>query len=148
MSFNLFTVLTASDHGLSLNALEDRLRKRVASDPARSEVVHEPGDPPIIPPHLRLIYRETDTGTPGKWFALIFLESGPKINEANRDHVASSLNRCPHPDNVRAANERVRILFHDDPDREYTNTLIELMTFLGSLPDSVVFDPQQNEFVI
>lgn len=87
-------------------------------------------------------------GTPGDWFALIFLESGDDINDANRDHVASSLNRCPCPDEVRNANDRVRILFHDDPKREYTNTAIELMTFLGQLSNAIVFDPQQNEFVV
>ena len=146
MSFNLNAIPTDSDHGLTLTALETRLRGRLASDPARSEMVHEPGAPPICPPHLRFIWRETDMGTSGEWFALLFLESGDDINDANRDHVASSLNRCPCPDDVRAADARVRVLFHDGPDREFTNTAIELMTFLDDLPSAVVYDPQQNKF--
>ncbi len=146
MSFILNAVLTDPSQGLTLDTLERILRSRIASDPSRSDIIHEPGVEPICSRHLRFLYRETDWGTPGNWFALIFLESGDEIREQNRDHVAQSLNRCPSPDAVRDSDSRVRVLFHDDPKREYTNTMIELMSFLDGLSGSIVYDPQQSKF--
>lgn len=146
MAFYLHAVLTDPAHGLTLDAIEAILRSSVASDPNRSDVVREEAAPPFFPPHLRFIWRETDSGAVGDWFALIFLESGEDIREQNHAHVAESRNRCPDPIAVCQSETRVRVLFHDDPDREYTNTMIELMTMLGNLPSAIVYDPHQNEF--
>lgn len=142
MSFNLVAILPDADHGLTLAVLENRLLDRIASDPDRSEITYEPGPPP----HLRLTWRETDMGTSGEWFALIFIESGDQIVVENRAAVSSSSNPCPNAEGVYNSSDRVRILFHDDPDQEYTNTMVELMTFLKRLPSSVIYDPQQNRF--
>jgi hypothetical protein len=147
MSFNLNAILIDSEHGLTLDRIAEMLRQGIASDPNQSEILHEPGAPPICPPHLRLIWRETDWGDVGDWFALIFLETGTDIQEQNVQHVAIAKNRCCAPDAVRNSKTRVRILFHDDPDRLFTNTAIELMVFLRDLPNAVVFDPQKREFV-
>lgn len=148
MPFQMNAVLTDPEHGLTLESLTAILRNDYAADSDTSELVREEGASPDEPPHLRYVCRETDMGTPGQWDARIFLESGEEIRLANRDHVACSRNRSPCPDAIRQATSRVRIVFSSDDRRRYTNTMVHLMAFLEDLPGAIVYDPQQDKFLL
>jgi hypothetical protein len=39
----------------------------------------------------------------------------------------------------------VRAVFGDDPERMYTDQIIEVMEFLKALPGAIVFDPQRRD---
>lgn len=42
---------------------------------------------------------------------------------------------------------RVRVVFGDDDDREYTNETVAMMNFLYKIRGAVVFDPKRNDIV-
>ena len=42
------------------------------------------------------------------------------------------------------SNRRIRILFRDDEEREYTDRCLDVIDFLKSLPNSLIYNPQEE----
>jgi hypothetical protein len=41
----------------------------------------------------------------------------------------------------------IRLLFADDPNREFTNHAVSMMGFLGTIPGLAPFDPEREVFL-
>uniref|UniRef100_UPI0019540610 hypothetical protein n=2 Tax=Pseudomonadota TaxID=1224 RepID=UPI0019540610 len=51
------------------------------------------------------------------------------------------------PRELSGIDRRVRVVFADDNDREYTNQIVDMMQFLQDIEGSIVFDPQKNDLM-
>lgn len=93
----------------------------------------------------RLPFAKTDTLALrwGSWLIRVAYEEGSRIQDESAQIQEILGDRSPRE--LSSIDRRVRVVFGDDDDREYTNQIIDMMQFLQDIPGSIVFDPQQND---
>ena len=79
------------------------------------------------------------------WWARVFLESGPEVLTHSAEIAQSAT--PDRQEKIGRIRRRVRVLFADDRNREFTNHVIFMMDFLGEIPGVAIYDPQQQQFV-
>jgi hypothetical protein len=77
--------------------------------------------------------------------ARVSYEQGSHVAE-NSAEISRILGSVAPP-NLASIDRRIRVVFGDDPSREYTNQFIVLMTFLCRIKGAIVFDPQQKDIM-
>lgn len=79
------------------------------------------------------------------WTARLFCEQGAKVTDDTAEITRILGDRTPPA--LPTATRRVRAVFYEDPQDEYTEQMVELTRMLRELPGALVFDPQQNDIV-
>lgn len=81
----------------------------------------------------------------GTWLVRVSYEEGGNVlqDSAEINKIVGSM----VPFNLSGINKRVRVVYSDDNEQEYTNQIIYLMDFLREIPGVVMFDPQQKDLV-
>lgn len=74
------------------------------------------------------------------WTARLFPETGAKVAD-DTTGIARILGDMAPPE-LSTASRRVRAVFYDDPQEEYTDQMVELTRLLRELPGALVFDPR------
>jgi hypothetical protein len=136
MALELYGLLGDEAPDLTLDTLAADLRKFFA----RTEGFHlEREDDPFDPSLKNLLL------TWGSWWTRVFYDVGPDVAAASSEiaELAGEDGKAK----ISQIDRRIRVLFADDVDRVYTNHVIFMMDFLGSIPGVKVFDPHQQTFV-
>ena len=79
------------------------------------------------------------------WAARLFCESGTKVVDSSAA-IIKTLGK-DSPSGLESATRRIRAVFHDDTQENYSDERVELMRMLRDLPGAVVFDPQERDLV-
>lgn len=79
------------------------------------------------------------------WTARLFCEKGAKVTDDTAEITRILGDKTPPT--LPTATRRIRAVFYDDPQEEYTEQMVELTRMLRELPGALVFDPQQNDIV-
>lgn len=79
------------------------------------------------------------------WWVRVFLERGPEV-VADSVEIGDRLGTAVR-DRIGSIDRRIRVLFADDSEKNYTNHAVFMMDFLGNIPGVVVFDPQRNVLI-
>jgi hypothetical protein len=81
----------------------------------------------------------------GNWLVRVHYEEGANVVEDSAE--ISKIVGAAAPSNLAGRNRRIRVVFGQDDEREYTNEIIRLMDFLQMIPGTVMFDPQQRDLI-
>jgi hypothetical protein len=81
----------------------------------------------------------------GKWLVRFNYEEG-KFVAAESAEISKILGPAAPP-NLACIDKRIRVVFHDDPAREYTDQGIEIIEFLRGIKGAIVFDPQRKNIM-
>ncbi|RJG36006.1 hypothetical protein D1Z90_20610 [Motilimonas pumila] len=143
MAFNIEAFLKDTNSDLNLDSIS-----RIVSEYVPYAKVHfDEGCPPFIDKHIKVTVSETDFGEAGDWTADVLLESGELVNQCAKEALlADGSNRIDIKE-IGMVQARVRVYFRSDDEQKYTNTMIDLMSFLESIPNAAVYDSNQNKFV-
>jgi hypothetical protein len=79
------------------------------------------------------------------WTARLFYEKGAQVTDDTAEITRILGDRTPST--LPTATRRIRAVFYDDPQEEYTEQMVELTRMLRELPGALVFDPQQSDIV-
>lgn len=79
------------------------------------------------------------------WVVTVAYEEGDWVAEDSAE--IDRMLGAAAPAGLSSIRRRIRAVFGDDDDREYTNEAIWMMQFLDEIQGAVVFDPQQNNIV-
>ncbi len=131
MAFELHGLLDDTAPEITLDSLASNLRRFFSS----TDGFHlEDEDDPFDPARKNLLLSWGDS-----WWARVFIDTG---SELEPDLVSREGGGKPI-----GTNGRIRVLFADDQSREYTNHVIFMMDFLGTIPGLTLFDPQRKAFL-
>ena len=135
MTFSLLALLTEQSPAMSNESLANELREYFANQEDFSLKFE------------RLPFAKTDTLALrwGSWLMRVAYEEGSRIQDESAQIQEILGDRSPRE--LSSIDRRVRVVFGDDDDREYTNQIIDMMQFLQDIPGSIVFDPQQNHLM-
>lgn len=79
------------------------------------------------------------------WAVRLFLETGQKaIDDAL--YIAEILREAA-PAGIAQSDRRFRVVFSDDPEEDFIDHMVEIMSMLEEIEGAVVFDPQQNRLM-
>jgi hypothetical protein len=81
----------------------------------------------------------------GEWLVRFNYEEGKHV--AVESTEISKILGPAAPPNLAGIDKRIRVVFHDDPARKYTNETIDIMEFLTQIKGAIVFDPQQKNIM-
>nr|WP_298128699.1 hypothetical protein [uncultured Pseudoxanthomonas sp.] len=143
MAFSISAIIKRDSCDLSLPALSLLLTKFMGYGHIS---VREGDGSAFNPPHVLFVTNETDAGDPSSWFARIFLEHGDSVREFSREAVNLAGADRTDARELAHSSTRVRVLFGTDPGDLHINTMVDLMVFLESIPDSAIFDHVQRTF--
>ena len=143
MAFNIEAILKDEEPDLTLEDISRALSTYVP----QSTISMDDGCPPIIDKHLVVTISENDFGENGSWSADVLLEKGEMVNQCNIEAVMEDGKDREDKDKIENSHCRVRVYFRSDDDQKYTNTMIDLISFLESIPNAAVFDSQQCKFL-
>ncbi|MGN6153627.1 MAG: hypothetical protein ACTHOH_16720 [Lysobacteraceae bacterium] len=136
MSFTLYCLICKKDSEISINYLEKSLAEYFSEDDEFSmEIEEDPFD--AGENNLLLSW--------GDWWIRVFYEVGEDIKEDSQEMAKYA--ESPFGDAVASLDRRVRVLFEDDDDMQYTNHTIIMIDFLEQRDDLVIFDPLNNKFI-
>ncbi len=79
------------------------------------------------------------------WTARLFCEKGTAVTDD-----AATITKIlgdKTPAGLATATRRIRAVFYDDPQEDYTDEMVELTRLLREMPGALVFDPQRNDIV-
>jgi hypothetical protein len=132
MAFNLLVLFNSSQ---TFNQLED-LQAIITS--------YFSGDKNV----KILIFEESFVGKSVKvswnnWGAKFFLEEDSQTIQDNK-YILSKDEKILHILGGSISDRRVRVYFNSDDEREYTNQCMNIIDFIKSIPNSVVYNPQEE----
>jgi len=143
MAFNIVAILKNKHHTISLDYLNKILSKYLPY----ATISVDDGCPPILVKHLVVTVKENDFGEVGSWSADVLLEEDETINKCNKEAIISDGATRNDKEEILNSFSRVRVYFRDDAERKYTNTMIDLMSFLEAIPDAAIYDSAQEKFI-
>ena len=79
------------------------------------------------------------------WGARLFSETGTTPRD-DAIEIARILGKDA-PAGIADSTRRVRVVFNDDPEEQYIDQMVEIMSMLENLEGAIVFDPQQNKIM-
>jgi hypothetical protein len=79
------------------------------------------------------------------WSVRLFAENGASARDDALE-IARILGKDA-PAGIAESTHRVRAVFNDDPQEDYINHMVQIMTMMEELEGAVVFDPQQNKLM-
>jgi hypothetical protein len=79
------------------------------------------------------------------WYVRLCYEEGEQVFEDSKE-IQRRVGMATTP-NVSEVKRRIRVVFGDDPNLDYTDHMVTIMDFLCKLQGAIVYDPQQNNFV-
>ena len=133
MTFSLLALLTEQSPVISNESLADELKAYFENEEDFSLKFE------------RLPFAKTDTLALrwGNWLMRVAYEEGSRIQDESAQIQEILGKRSPRE--LSGIDRRVRVVFADDNDREYTNQIVDMMQFLQDIEGSIVFDPQKND---
>ena len=81
----------------------------------------------------------------GTWLVRVSYKEGTKVAEDSAE--ISRIVGSAAPPGLAGISKRVRVLFHADESREYTNQAIYVMQFLRNIPGIILYDEKQRELI-
>ncbi len=135
MTFSLLALLTEQSPVISNESLADELKAYFENEEDFSLKFE------------RLPFAKTDTLALrwGNWLMRVAYEEGSRIQDESAQIQKILGKRSPRE--LSGIDRRVRVVFADDNDREYTNQIVDMMQFLQDIEGSIVFDPQKNDLM-
>lgn len=135
MTFSLLALLTEQSPAMSNESLADELKAYFENEEDFSLKFE------------RLPFAKTDTLALrwGNWLMRVAYEEGSRIQDESAQIQEILGKRSPRE--LSGIDRRVRVVFADDNDREYTNQIVDMMQFLQDIEGSIVFDPQKNDLM-
>ncbi|MGM3276905.1 hypothetical protein [Ralstonia sp. 24A2] len=135
MTFSLLALLTEQSPVMSNESLADELK------------VYFENEEDFSLKFERLPFAKTDTLALrwGNWLMRVAYEEGSRIQDESAQIQEILGKRSPRE--LSGIDRRVRVVFADDNDREYTNQIVDMMQFLQDIEGSIVFDPQKNNLM-
>ncbi|KMW44347.1 hypothetical protein PQH03_20440 [Ralstonia insidiosa] len=135
MTFSLLALLTEQSPVISNESLADELKAYFENEEDFSLKFE------------RLPFAKTDTLALrwGNWLMRVAYEEGSRIQDESAQIQEILGKRSPRE--LSGIDRRVRVVFADDNDREYTNQIVDMMQFLQDIEGSIVFDPQKNDLM-
>ncbi|MCE2596387.1 hypothetical protein K6Y31_16440 [Motilimonas cestriensis] len=136
MSFNLLGLITDGSCQLNIEKLSEQLSS-FFKETENFSIEYE--DDPFEEESQNLLLRW------GDWWIRVFFESGELVAQSSCE-IAEIL----PPNSVEGlsgVDKRVRVLFADDEQREFTNEILYMMVFLETIPGTIIYDPQKNELL-
>ena len=135
MTFSLLALLTEQSPVISNESLADELKAYFENEEDFSLKFE------------RLPFAKTDTLALrwGNWLMRVAYEEGSRIQDESAQIQEILGKRSPRE--LSGIDRRVRVVFADDNDREYTNQIVDMMRFLQDIEGSIVFDPQKNDLM-
>ena len=135
MTFSLLALLTEQSPVISNESLADELKAYFENEEDFSLKFE------------RLPFAKTDTLALrwGNWLMRVAYEEGSRIQDESAQIQEILGKRSPRE--LSGIDRRVRVVFADDNDREYTNQIVDKMQFLQDIEGSIVFDPQKNDLM-
>jgi hypothetical protein len=77
------------------------------------------------------------------WAVKFFLEENSQTIQDNK-YILSKDEKLVHVLGESISNRRIRVYFNSDDERKYTNQCMEIIDFIKSIPNSVVYNPQEE----
>ncbi len=77
------------------------------------------------------------------WAVKFFLEEDSQTIEDNK-YILSKDEKLLHVLGECISNRRIRVYFNSDDERKYTNQCIDIINFITSIPNSVIYNPQEE----
>ena len=135
MTFSLLALLTEQSPVISNESLADELKAYFENEEDFSLKFE------------RLPFAKTDTLALrwGNWLMRVAYEEGSRIQDESAQIQEILGKRSPRE--LSGIDRRVRVVFADDNDREYTNQIVDMRQFLQDIEGSIVFDPQKNDLM-
>ncbi len=136
--FNMLALLPEDAPDVSIDTLADKVQARFGGDAA-----------------FRLEYEVLPFNTERNlmlrwqgWSARLIRETAEDDEQVADDsaEIARILGAAA-PAGIADCTRRIRAVFHDDPDEQYIDEMVEIMALLEGLEGAVVFDPQQNKLM-
>lgn len=79
------------------------------------------------------------------WSAKFFLEEDSQTIEDNK-YILSKDKEILHVlGECNISNKRIRVYFNSDDERKYTNQCMDIIDFIKSIPNSIVYNPQEEK---
>ncbi|KPC53164.1 hypothetical protein WG78_08740 [Amantichitinum ursilacus] len=134
MSFALYVLLDSFAPVMSNETLEQGLKRAFHTDNRFSIEVDR----------LPFVNRDTLILRWDSWSSRISYEEGDYVKEDSIEIAKVLKERLNNPERF---DRRIRLVFNNDPEREYTNEMILIQDYFRVIPGSVIVDVQQNEIV-
>jgi hypothetical protein len=77
------------------------------------------------------------------WAAKFFIEEDNQTIQDNK-YILSKDEKLLHVLGESISNRRIRVYFNSDDERKYTNQCMDIIDFIKSIPNSVVYNPQEE----
>lgn len=136
--FNMLALLLEDAPDVSIDAIADKVQARFGGDPA-----------------FRLEYEVMPFNTERNlflrwqgWSARLIRETAEDDELVAEDSVQiARILGAAAPAGIADCTRRIRAVFHDDPEEQYIDEMVEIMATLEGLEGAIVFDPQQNKLM-